>query len=108
MDCFINGGITIAVKGNNKYQEINYIYPIVNVICKKRVEITREQSGTKQVKNPHELYWLFSLGTSFQINSPILKSDVRKFTVKLTSLQDLFSYNQWSELSNRYNKVYHI
>ncbi len=55
MDCFINGGITIAVKGNNKYQEINYIYPIVNVICKKRVEITREQSGTKQVKNPHEL-----------------------------------------------------
>lgn len=83
-------------------QEINYIYPIIDVEQKRRAELTKEQTGTDKIRGPDKMYWLFTLGAALGLKSPIIKASARRFEVKLTSAKALSEVNNWPDLPQRY------
>lgn len=97
--------LAIAVITSSSRQEINYLYPIVEVTQKKRSELTEEQTGTSKIKAPDKIFWLFKLGASLKLNSPVIKTNVRKFEVKLVSELILSEEKDWSKLPQLYQML---
>jgi len=64
---------------------------VINVAKYKRTELSEEQTGTKKIKKSDDLYWLFGLGKSIKLNTPVEKPFSRKFVVKLTSATALIN-----------------
>lgn len=83
---------------------IRYVYPVLNVRRVRRDEINAEQSGTKNVRNPEEEYWLFELGKAMQQTIDIRVNAVRDrhFRFLLTGLNDLATAESWDDLPDRY------
>ncbi|NOQ80336.1 MAG: DUF2357 domain-containing protein [Gammaproteobacteria bacterium] len=94
--------LAIAVTVSKSQQEINYLYPIIVVEQKKRAELTIEQTGTNKIKEPDKVFWLFTLGAALKLKSPLIKTSVRRFEVKLTSAAALSDVENWSDLPQRY------
>lgn len=94
--------LAIAVKENASTQVINFLYPILGVIQKKRGELTEQHTGTKSFTDPSEIYWLFKLGKALQLNIPVEKSFSRRFEVKLTSAAAFSETTNWTDLPVRY------
>jgi uncharacterized protein len=95
--------LAIAVKNPLlAQQEINYLYPITSVEQKKRGDLTEDQTGTDKNNDPDKIYWLFKLGTALKLKSPVIKTDIRHFEVKLTSASALSDVKTWSDLPQRY------
>lgn len=95
--------LAIAVTVSKSQQEINFLYPILTVEQKKRYELTIEQTGTHKIREPNQVYWLFTLGAALELKSPVIKKGIRsKFEVKLTSATDLSDVLSWSELPQKY------
>lgn len=86
-------------------QETQYLYPILKVTLKKRSELSIEQTGTDKIREPNQNYWLFYLGEGFKLTTPVIKTSVRKFEVKLTSAAALSEVTNWSELPQRYSML---
>lgn len=85
-------------------QQINYLYPILQVQQTRRIELTEEQTGTSKIKDPEQIYWLFKLGKALRLNSSVVvdRDDIEHFEVKLTSAPALFKGCDWSALPQRY------
>lgn len=94
--------LAIAVTVSKSQQEMNYLYPIIAVEQKKRTDLTIEQTGTNKMREPNQVYWLFTLGAALKLNSPVIKTSVRRFEVKLTSATALSEVKKWSDLPQRY------
>lgn len=95
--------IAVAVdsSADNK-REIRFIYPILNAKRIRRKNITFEQSGTNNITDPDELYWLFELGTSFKLNQSVVLDKDAYFQLKLIGSEDISSGPKWSDLVERY------
>ncbi|MBV1879238.1 MAG: restriction endonuclease-like protein [Pseudomonadales bacterium] len=98
----------IAVAINNpssKTREIKFIYPILSACRKKRSEITAAMAGADSKSNPNEMYWLFELGKSFRLDTPISQTKNQHFEVKLVERHELLSNRDWSTLKTSYGSL---
>ena len=94
--------LAVAVSESPALQKISYLYPISSVEKRKRGELTAEQTGSNKIKDPDEIYWLFTLGESLTLKTPLSKSFSRRFEVKLTNASAFSCVNSWADLPLRY------
>jgi len=83
---------------------IEYLYDVRSVRLVKRCDLYLEQAGSVDPDN-QQLYWLFELGASRQLNSPVRISGTRHFPVRLTGMPDLLAAENWSDLPERYAAI---
>lgn len=88
--------------GNGTTREISCIYPILNAEKLKRTALTEEITGISVYPNPDELYWLFTLGNSLQLQKPVIQQIRPGFKIKLTGAEDLSGCQDWDSLEERY------
>ena len=97
--------LAVAVdNATSNQREIAYIYPVLDVRRVKRKKITPDQSGTNNVKDPDELYWLFELGSSLKLSQTINIDKNDHFEIKLAGRESLSSSSAWADLDERYSK----
>ena len=86
-------------------QSIERLYPVEKVQLVKRQTIAFEVSGTDQISDPNELYWLFTLGKSIETYSPITVNTPSHFTVSLTNFHHAFDGGSIEQLPKIYTSV---
>ena len=80
---------------------IEFIYDVLSVRVLKRCDIAAGMAGREDADNDEE-YWLFELGTSRSLKSPVKVPAGRRFHFRLTSATDLIAGKAWEELSDCY------
>lgn len=90
---------------NKKKRQIEFIYDVISLKKVRRSELTEEQAGRVDIEN-HNYYWLFELGASRRLYSPLYIPFSRKFLFRLTSLADIIKANDWNDLPDRYRLIY--
>lgn len=80
---------------------IEFIYDVLSVRVVRRCDLTAEQAGKADADNQKD-YWLFELGTSRRLSSPVIVPRSRRFRFKLTSAKDLACSKAWVDLPDRY------
>jgi hypothetical protein len=97
--------LSVAVDdATGNHREISFIYPILKADRVKRKEITFAQSGTNNLVDPEEVYWLFELGSSLKLIQSVHLPKVDNFVLKLSGRESLSSSSDWSDLEERYIK----
>lgn len=81
---------------------ISHVYPIKNAKPVKRRELTEEQTGTVKISDPDEDYWLFELGKSLSLKSPLEKTPGSHFRVELVDLLELTEADAWNQVNSKY------
>lgn len=97
--------LAIAVTVNSSLQKITHLYPIIGIEQKRRAELTEKQTGTNVIKDPDKLYWLFKLGASLKLLSPVEKTFTRWFEVKLTNAIAISKITNWEDLPIKYKML---
>jgi len=87
----------------NVDREIKYIYPILNARQVARDEISEEQTGTRVISDPNEIYWLFELDKSFILKTPIIQNWKIGFELKLVNRESLSAVTNWDLIETRYS-----
>jgi hypothetical protein len=98
--------LAVAIDGQKGQREIKYIYPILTATKVAREQIDSEITGTKNIANPKELYWLFKLGASLQLKQTLIIPADMGFQIKLTSCEELSKALGWSDLTEKYSSIY--
>lgn len=80
---------------------IAFMYDVITVRVVRRCELTAEQAGRVYAANQKE-YWLFELGPSRCLPSPVPVPWARSFRFLLTSAADLTAAKAWQDLTDRY------
>lgn len=83
-------------------REIGFVYPVLAVECVKRSAITEAQSGSRKIRDPDAVYWLFTLGAPLRLGIRVLVPGMRDFKFRLTGLDDLSTAGNWQALPDRY------
>lgn len=98
--------LVVAIDKNSGInREIKYIYPILSAKQVKRTDISSEMTGTSLIPDPDELYWLFELGKSLKLKTPVLQTWRDNFELKLTGREELSSTTDWDSLERRYDTL---
>ncbi len=97
--------LAIAVTVSPSLQTISHLYPIIGIEQKRRSELTEDQTGTNKIKDPEKLYWLFKLGSSLKLITPVKKTFTRKFEVKLTDAVAISETKNWKDLPLKYKML---
>jgi len=97
--------LAIAVNAASLVSKIKYIYPILKVEKIKRSELTEGQTGTRNVTNPNEIYWIFTLGSALKLKSPVTKTFKESFEIKITGAEEISKMAAWDDLPDRYQKL---
>jgi hypothetical protein len=95
--------LAVAVDtGNGSTREIHCVYPILEAVKLKRSALTEKITGISACPNPDELYWLFTLGNSLQLQKPVIQQISPGFKIKLTGVEQLSGCQDWALLEERY------
>ncbi len=84
-------------------RQVNYLWPVLNVSLVERDKLELEQAGSGS--NSSEPYWLFELGTSVKLTSPLGGFAARGHHLKLTLSSELDGRKLFSELKEVYKDV---
>jgi hypothetical protein len=101
----------IAIHSTGKTSVIQYVYDVRSVKLVQRHKITAEQSGKNDKAGINKdtdtgQYWLFELGASHALNTPLQLNSQRKFKFKITSMSDILSATNGDMLAKRYSYLY--
>jgi len=98
--------LVVAIDKNSGIdREIKYIYPILNAKKVRRADISSVMTGTSLIPDPDELYWLFELGKSLNLKTPVLQNWRSNFELKLIGREELSSTTDWDSLEKRYDTL---
>lgn len=86
-------------------REIKYIYPILSARQVRRADIDNKKAGTNLISDPNELYWLFELGKSLILKTPIKQNWQAGFELKLVNRESLSEVINWDSIETRYNSL---
>jgi uncharacterized protein len=81
---------------NESHKSIRYVYEVKSIRLDKRRNLAEVQTGLLS-QNPAE-YWLFELGSSTALSSPIDVADDAHFKLKTTDLPSLKQGQAWDKL----------
>ena len=84
---------------------VTRIYQVRQVRLCKRGDISELQSGTA-IHDGTGDYWLFELGNSVALDSPVQLPEEKHFRFGMCSIADLISAKNWNDISGRYSYLY--
>jgi uncharacterized protein len=96
--------ITYCVITGGNYFE--YAYPVKSLKKVRRGQLNIEQSGSTNIRDQDEDYWLFELGTAEKLPTAIACPPSAHFQLKLSSALALFAGKNWEQLPERYAFLY--
>ena len=85
-------------------RQVNYLWPVLNVSLVEPGTLKPEQTGGKPLSSP-EPYWLFELGTSMKLISPLGGFAARGHQMKPTLSSELDGNKVFSELKEVYKEL---
>jgi hypothetical protein len=97
--------IAVAIDVGFNKREVEFIYPILKATLKKRGVIDSSVTGTNNIKDEDELYWLFELGKSLKLKKAVVLDVENDFRIKLVSREELSCTSDWEKLSVKYSSV---
>ncbi len=97
--------VAVAVPVTEGQLSVNRIYEVRQVSLCKRGDITEFQSGTTKHASTGD-YWLFELGNSVALDTPVQLPEEKHFRFGMCSIADLKSANNWNDISGRYSYLY--
>lgn len=97
--------VAVAVPTGNGTVSISHIYKVSGVKLCPRSEISELQSGTLKPGGGGD-YWLFEIGDSEALDTPVYLPDEEHFRFGMCTLADLKTAKTWGDVSGRYNYLY--
>ena len=88
-------------------RQVNYLWPVLKVSLVERETLKPEQTGGNPSSSP-ELYWLFELGTSMKLTSPLGGFAARGHQMKPTLSSALDGRKVFSELKEVYEGLKNV
>ena len=84
---------------------MTHVYAVKRVKLCQRQEISEFQSGTANNGSGGN-YWLFELGESIALVTPVQLAEEKHFRFAMCTLADLKAAKGWFDVSGRYSYLY--
>ena len=99
----------VTIKPGSDQRRVKWVWSIKSVRLVKRKELTVEQAGLKR-DDDNEKFWLFELGRPLKIEAPVSGFKPIGFfdAMKLTTLRELTSTKQFSEMRDLYQEFLEV
>lgn len=97
--------VAVAVPTSADIVSITRIYEVRRVKLCQRNDITETQSGTAHPGGNAD-YWLFDLGDSVELETPVQLPMEKHFRFGMCTAADLKSAKNWNDISGRYSYLY--